>query len=121
MSLEKPLKLDRQIAKAERRQASARHAQARRAKEQRAWQQVRAQVYERDRGRCRVCQTAVKFASSWPADLGHTHHLRYRSAGGDDSTGNLVLLCGACHRAAHAHRIDLDGDGDAAIIVTRRA
>lgn len=31
------------------------------------------------------------------------HHLLPRSAGGDDTPGNLLWLCAACHRYIHAH------------------
>lgn len=41
---------------------------------------------------CRICGSNV-FVS--------THHIRYKSEGGDDSTGNLIALCFKCHRKVH--------------------
>lgn len=32
------------------------------------------------------------------------HHIKHRSQGGTDEPGNLVLLCGHCHDAAHGIR-----------------
>ena len=29
------------------------------------------------------------------------HHIRFRSALGDDDLENLITLCSGCHRAAH--------------------
>jgi 5-methylcytosine-specific restriction endonuclease McrA len=29
------------------------------------------------------------------------HHRQYRSHSGEDSEGNLITLCAACHRRAH--------------------
>jgi hypothetical protein len=49
----------------------------------------------------------------------HQHHIRYRSQGGLETTGNLVTLCDfrfrGCHEAVHARRIVIvgtDADGE---------
>ena len=78
-----------------------------------AWQVLRATVYDRDLGRCRVCHVPVKFQSAYPWDIGHTHHLTYRSRGGADRVENLVLLCGECHSDVHDRRLVLTGTADA--------
>jgi 5-methylcytosine-specific restriction endonuclease McrA len=31
----------------------------------------------------------------------HPHHIKYKSAGGEDTLDNLVTLCWKCHRAVH--------------------
>jgi hypothetical protein len=63
---------------------------------------TRRRVMARDDGRCVVpgcrCATYV--------DL---HHLRYRSDGGDHDDDNLVVLCGAHHRAVHRGKLWIDG------------
>jgi hypothetical protein len=33
----------------------------------------------------------------------HAHHIKPRSAGRDDSMGNLLWVCRACHEFIHAH------------------
>lgn len=62
---------------------------------------VRAVVKSRDNGRCRV-----PGCTKTTCDL---HHLRFRSAGGDDSTSNLYLLCREHHRAVHQHVLKVYG------------
>jgi len=42
--------------------------------------------------RCKICGSNVMVSS---------HHIRYRSDGGDDSMGNLIALCFNCHRKVH--------------------
>jgi hypothetical protein len=63
---------------------------------------TRRRVMARDDGRCVVpgcrCATYV--------DL---HHLRFRSDGGAHDDDNLVVLCGAHHRAVHRGRLWIDG------------
>jgi hypothetical protein len=62
---------------------------------------VRADLVRRDTS-CRVCGS--RFASSQP----EAHHLVFRSAGGETSTQNMVLLCAPCHhQAVHGRIIDL--------------
>jgi 5-methylcytosine-specific restriction endonuclease McrA len=63
---------------------------------------VRATLARRD-GRCRLC--GKRFSQGQPAEM---HHLVFRSAGGETSTQNTLLLCRACHhQQVHARRVDL--------------
>ncbi len=55
---------------------------------------VRANIYERDRFRCRGCAK--------PAE--EIHHMIFRSQGGTDDPSNLVALCQDCHQQAHGLR-----------------
>ena len=64
-------------------------------------------VRERDGHRCRVCGSR---------DGVQVHHIRYRSRGGDHSSGNLVCLCAGCHGRVHAGRLLVTGDSDGAIM-----
>ena len=70
---------------------------------------VRAEVYRavdlRDRGSCRLCGA---FSAQH-----HHHHLVYRSRGGADATGNVILCCPTCHDDIHAARVRVTGDADA--------
>lgn len=118
--LAKPSKLDRAVAKYERRTQRLNAKKAAALKEGRAWAAVRRHVYERDKGCCRVCGRAVALLTLNPAALAQVHHITYRSAGGMDATSNLVTLCPFCHVAEHTHNIDITGDGDGEIVVTRR-
>lgn len=54
----------------------------------------RANVFERDRFRCRGCAK--------PAE--DIHHIVFRSQGGSDDLVNLVALCRNCHDQAHGKR-----------------
>jgi 5-methylcytosine-specific restriction endonuclease McrA len=57
-----------------------------------AYAQLCRQVLERDSWRCQLCGR--------PSQL-QVHHLRFRSALGDDSLENLVTLCVYCHAGIH--------------------
>lgn len=62
---------------------------------------IRAQVFDRDNGRCRCCLR--RRATS-------LHELRPRSLGGHRSTENSVALCGSgttgCHGLLQRHEIE---------------
>ncbi len=64
--------------------------------------QTVAELYVRDRARCRFCGTQAKGHSA----LGrlHKHHVRYRSEGVDHSLENLILLCEIHHAMVHADK-----------------
>lgn len=70
---------------------------------------TRAEVYRavdlRDRGSCRLCGA---FSAQH-----HHHHIVYRSRGGKDATGNVILVCPSCHDDIHAARVRVTGDADA--------
>lgn len=51
-------------------------------------------VYERDQHKCVVC-------GRWVEEGHKPHHVIYKSHGGGDELGNLVLLCDACHHEIH--------------------
>ena len=63
------------------------------------------EVHRREMSRCQNCGTAVCRASDPGATewtVGHVHEAIPRSRGGDPTDpANCVLLCPACHRAAH--------------------
>lgn len=56
------------------------------------WRVVKAYVWTRARGRCEVCGRAGT----------DPHHVVKRSAGGEDTASNVVLLCQSCHRRTDA-------------------
>lgn len=73
---------------------------ARRSKE-RAWQSIRKTVLLRDGYACRACH------QSGDVDV---HHKKLRSAGGADTTANLLALCRYCHALVHAYRLFIHGE-----------
>lgn len=75
---------------------------------------VRAAVWRRDGGRCQACGTT--------RDLEYAHIVAW-SQGGDDSAGNLRLLCRRCNLAEGArvpvtHRLLRAAQWAAVIVVT---
>ena len=64
---------------------------------------TRREVVARDRGRCAVpgCRNCVY------VDI---HHVVPRARGGSHQAQNLILLCGAHHRAHHRGRLGIRGD-----------
>jgi len=60
---------------------------------------VYAAVTARD-GCCRCCGRGYGL---------HRHHIIFRSQGGATTTGNVVLVCVACHAAIHARRLRIVG------------
>lgn len=69
-------------------------------------------VNRRDGFKCRACGVAIM-------GFAHHHHIRFRSQGRDDSTGNLALLCGICHADVHAYRLTITGNADSTLDITR--
>lgn len=57
-----------------------------------AYEQLRRQVLDRDNWKCQNCGRASEL---------QVHHLRFRSALGDDSIDNLITLCFSCHESIH--------------------
>jgi 5-methylcytosine-specific restriction endonuclease McrA len=72
----------------------------RRAK-QRAWLRVRKEVLARDGYACRAC------GSQEQVDV---HHKKLRSAGGGDTSDNLLALCRVDHALIHSYRLFVHGD-----------
>jgi len=54
--------------------------------------------FELDNHRCRYCGSY---------DSIETHHVIYRSRGGDESKENKITLCHICHMAIHAHTLSI--------------
>lgn len=71
---------------------------------------IRREIYARDKGKCRVCGTPLRFQSPNLFDVIHAHHIEYASAGGSDEAHNRVALCFDCHQKEHAHILAIDGD-----------
>jgi 5-methylcytosine-specific restriction protein A len=67
---------------------------------ERDWLRLRKDVLARDQYRCRCCGTADKV---------DVHHIRFRSAGGDDTMQNCAALCRICHLELHAYRLYVEG------------
>lgn len=72
--------------------------------------QLRRAVFDRDKGRCRAFGLPLYFEHADPAQVGHCHHVIYRSAGGNDSLDNLIYLSWKAHQAVHDGLLKLEGD-----------
>jgi 5-methylcytosine-specific restriction endonuclease McrA len=57
-----------------------------------AYRNLCSDVLERDGWRCQKCGTS---------ECLQMHHIRSRSALGDDAAENLITLCADCHRQSH--------------------
>ena len=57
-----------------------------------AYIQLCRQVLDRDSWRCQHCGSATQL---------QVHHMRFRSALGDDNIENLITLCFPCHEKIH--------------------
>jgi hypothetical protein len=87
-------------------------AQKRRDKldEDAAWVALCKAVDLRDKRECRCCGRSGKVdgAASVLERL-HRHHIQYRSASGEDTLENVLILCSFCHLAEHAGQLTLIG------------
>lgn len=114
MTLTKPSRLARDVAKYERRVSAAEQKARDERAEREAWQAVSKIVKSRDAHHCRICAIRT-FRPGFgdPRRWAHVHHITYRSAGGGSYPRNLILLCGQCHDDEHQHRIVIAGTADA--------
>lgn len=83
------------------------------------WRAVCKAVDQRDGRRCRCCDARSDPEAIGLLTRGHRHHLVYQSAGGPDTTDNLVTLCASCHDAEHRHALRIEGDPDVALTFYR--
>ena len=58
---------------------------------------LRREILERDGWRCQKCGCSKNL---------DVHHMRRRSALGDDAETNLITLCRVCHRILHSSATD---------------
>jgi 5-methylcytosine-specific restriction endonuclease McrA len=65
------------------------------------WRSVKREVMKRDGYKCRCCGSR---------DVVDGHHIKFRSAGGGDSTRNVCALCRVCHDDLHGYRLAIVGD-----------
>jgi hypothetical protein len=63
---------------------------------------LRRQVFARDMHQCAVpgCTHRVYLS---------IHHIKYYAHGGEDRLGNLITICGSCHRALHRGMLSVRG------------
>ena len=57
-------------------------------------------------GCCLICRERITRESGW-----HAHHLVWRTAGGSDKAGNLVMLHPNCHRQLHSEGLSVKKPG----------
>ena len=69
---------------------------------------VRETALRRAKGCCQLCDNPATFCDKLGKPFLETHHIKWLSKGGEDSTGNTVALCPNCHRKMHV--LDLKED-----------
>lgn len=83
----------------------------------------RAEVYRavdrRDAGKCRACGRRCSPFALGLLDRAEHHHVVLRSAGGQDETRNICLLCADCHADRHMGRLSVFGDADGLLTFER--
>lgn len=84
------------------------------------WREVSKAVDVRDGKICRCCGKRSDPEATGLLKRGHRHHLIYRSAGGPDTTYNLVTLCASCHSDEHRSKLKIDGNPDVALTFFRK-
>lgn len=67
-----------------------------------AWRIMRRLVLERDGYRCRACGSK---------DQIDVHHVKLRSAGGEDEPKNLIAACRRCHQDIHLYKLAVVAQG----------
>ena len=60
---------------------------------------VRLLVWERDGWACRCCRNRNQLQS---------HHIKFRSHGGEDTTQNEITLCQRCHDLVHNEKMHIE-------------
>ena len=116
----KPVKLDRQALKFERHKVIARARRNELKADLDAFSEIRRQVYARDHGCCRAYGTPVKLRSDNPMLVAHAHHIKFRSAGGEDTLDNLATLSARAHYLIHQHLLECEGDANGTLTFTLR-
>lgn len=117
LMLRKPSSLERRVAQYERRMLREKAKRADEAREARIWSGIRKAIYQRDGGCCRVCGRRVLLYAPNPLLQAETHHLVYRSAGGQDISSNLICACAVCHEKEHVHVLQIAGNGDGLVTI----
>lgn len=79
----------------------------------RAWESLKRTIMLRDKGRCRLCGKRCSYSAASLSTKADPHHIIFQSAGGEDTTANVLVLCRSCHDDLHVHRsVMLSGDAD---------
>jgi hypothetical protein len=94
----------RALEKAEQKQAADKHKR-----------EIYRRVDRRDGYKCRAYGIAVHPDAPDMLKRAHRHHIRFRSAGGQDTTANIVLLSAKAHAEVHAHILSVTGNADSTL------
>lgn len=71
-------------------------------------EEVRCVIIDRDAFTCRMCGCDVDKRMFEPGATANIHHIIPVSNGGETIPGNLVTLCGGCHRRLHRDGLDTE-------------
>jgi len=67
-----------------------------------AGKRVLVRLWKEQRGLCPVCGQKITILTGW-----HSHHIVWRSKGGNDKTTNRVLLHPTCHQQVHSQQVSV--------------
>jgi hypothetical protein len=118
--LTKPTRLKRDAQSYDDKLAKNKSKREREKVERAAWLKLREQVYIRDGGICRATGKPLELWDANPYRQMHPHHIKFRSAGGEDTTANVITLDPKIHDEIHAHRLECSGNGNGVVTFTRR-
>ncbi len=114
-----PLTKPSKVARIEKKQATKAEVSKARAKSDKADKArlaaIREACWQRDKAQCRACGRQVELYDLNALNMGHAHHLIYRSALGSDELQNRCWLCPRCHEAEHRALLQITGDPDAVL------
>ena len=85
-------------------------------------QKLYAYVYHRDQYRCVACRHKVEPGSPDELKRAHPHHIVPRSLA-DKATRhtkeNIATVCGICHANVTEHRLEISGNAERHLTITR--
>lgn len=113
----KSSRLDRDIARYQRRRQRHTTRQAKKRALMLVSSQLRKEAYARDGGRCRVTGVPLKLVSENPELVAHGHQVIFKSAGGKDELWNIATVAPRVHEGIHQHKYDVEGNANDTLIV----
>lgn len=121
----KPSRLDRDVAKFERRKARDRQRAAAEKAAADAWEAVRRACYARDHGMSRISGKPLDLHNANPWKVADFHHIVFRSCGGTDETANVLTVARDEHDMIHGRHarflLDVAGDADGIVSIVQRS
>lgn len=106
--------------KAEKRAAKAKRKRDTRGVEMARDEAERRLAYDRDGGKCRATGRWMPFKHASVLRAAHSHHVVFRSAGGDGSLKNRLTVCAEIHDMLHRHILEVSGNPNSRVRFRQR-